>query len=81
MGYVRLIRSGARRFLSDATCFLPTFENLNNLNEALDIEMSPLSSKAAECLKSDIKNLTDNFADATEYFKASIFIIHKNTSK
>lgn len=70
MGYVRLIRSGGRRFLSDATCFLPTFDNLNHLNEELlNIETSELTAKAAECLKSDIKNLTDNFADATEYFK------------
>lgn len=72
LGYVRLIRSGGRRFLSDATCFLPTFENLNNLNDLLEGEHSNLTAKAGECLKSDIRNLTDNFADATEYFKVSV---------
>lgn len=71
MGYVRLIRSGGRRCLSDATCFLPTIDKVNDLTELLtnSTDLSEQSVKAAECLNRDIKNLTDNFAEATEYFK------------
>lgn len=70
MGYVRLIRSGGRRCLSDATCFLPTIDKVNELNELLDSKnFSDVCEKSSNCLKRDIANLTDNFAEATEYFK------------
>ncbi|KRT79891.1 hypothetical protein AMK59_7525 [Oryctes borbonicus] len=70
MGYVRLIRSGGRRCLADATCFIPDLKAVNDFTEVLEnAELPELPKIAADCLRNDIKNLVDNFEEATEYFK------------
>lgn len=70
MGYIRLIRSGGRRCLADATCFIPDLKNINDFNKIIeDTELPELPKIAADCLKHDIKNLVDNFEEATEYFQ------------
>jgi WASH complex subunit 7 len=84
MGYIRLIRSGGRRFLSDSTCFIPNLKEIDQLNELMtQEEPSDLTKKAANCLMSDIKNLVENFEEATEYFKllVKVFIpVFRNPS-
>ncbi|RZC39896.1 WASH complex subunit 7, partial [Asbolus verrucosus] len=84
MGYVRLIRSGGRRFLADGTCFIPNLKEIDQLNELItQEEPSELTKKAANCLMSDIKNLAENFEEATEYFKllVKVFIpVFRNPS-
>ncbi|GJQ84460.1 hypothetical protein Trydic_g21021 [Trypoxylus dichotomus] len=70
MGYVRLIRSGGRRCLADATCFIPDLKTVNDFTDVLETaELPELPKIAADCLRHDIKNLVDNFEEATEYFK------------
>ncbi|KAJ3639981.1 hypothetical protein Zmor_003307 [Zophobas morio] len=84
MGYVRLIRSGGRRFLADSTCFIPNLKEIDQLNELItQEEPSELTKKAANCFMSDIKNLVENFEEATEYFKllVKVFIpVFRNPS-
>lgn len=71
MGFVRLIRSGGRRCVADATCFIPDLTQVEALSEVLpDNELpSSTTNKAAECFMHDVKNLVENFEEATEYFK------------
>lgn len=70
MGYVRLIRSGGRRCLADATCFIPDLDQVDELSKLLEEEeLQGLTKSAATCLQRDLNNLVENFEDATEYFK------------
>lgn len=78
MGYVRLIRSGGRRFLAEGTCFIPNLKETDQLSELLeDQELSDLTKKAANGLICDIKSLVENFEEATEYFQllVKVFIL------
>lgn len=78
MGYIRLIKSGGRRCLADATCFIRDFKNIDELTDLLDKQTVPeLTQKAASCLKRDTKNLVSNFEEATEYFKV-YFVLKLN---
>ncbi|KAF2888461.1 hypothetical protein ILUMI_17712 [Ignelater luminosus] len=73
MGYVRMIRSGGRRCLADATCFIPDLKAVTDLNKILeDEDLQDSTKKVIECFKRDINNLVDNFEEATEYFKLLI---------
>ncbi|XP_017774275.1 PREDICTED: WASH complex subunit 7 [Nicrophorus vespilloides] len=73
MGYVRLIRSGGKRCVADATCFLPDLKGVEDFNKLIDdVDCSDLTKRAANALKRDINNLVDNFEEATEYFKLLI---------
>lgn len=73
MGYIRLIKSGGRRCLADATCFIPDLKNVDDFTVILDDAALPeLPKIAADCLKHDIKNLVENFEEATEYFKVCV---------
>lgn len=75
MGYVRLIRSGGRRCLADGTCFFRDFNAVDDLGELInELHVPPLTEKAANCLKRDINNLTNNFQEATEYFQVPYIV-------
>lgn len=81
MGYVRLIRSGGRRCLADATCFIKDFQATEELSNLLEAENMPeLTKESASCLIGDIKNMVNNFEEATEYFKVKFreFMQHFN---
>ncbi|KAK9889027.1 hypothetical protein WA026_004312 [Henosepilachna vigintioctopunctata] len=70
MGYVRLIRSGGRRSLSEGTCFIPDFKKVESISQYFDKDEIPhLTKKAALFFTHDLKTLVDNFEEATEYFK------------
>ena len=70
MGYVRLVRSGVRHCLANATCFIPDLKVIENFNTLLgDVELSNITRTTVQCLYGDIKNLVDNFEEATQYFK------------
>ncbi|KAB0801554.1 hypothetical protein PPYR_05908 [Photinus pyralis] len=70
MGYIRMIRSGGRRCLADATCFIPDLKAISDLNKLLEHEnLSEPSKKRIESFASSVNNLVENFEEATEYFK------------
>ncbi|XP_018328614.1 WASH complex subunit 4 [Agrilus planipennis] len=72
MGYVRMIRSGGRRCLADATCFIPNLKEAETIPEMLN-ESLPEQVKAASLgFQRDLKNLIENFEEATEYFQLLI---------
>lgn len=67
-----MIRSGGRRCLADATCFIPDLKDINELNQLLEQEeFDDITKKTIKCFKNNIVNLVDNFEEATEYFKVS----------
>lgn len=84
MGYVRLIRSGGRRCLAEGTCFIPHLKEIDQFSKLIFQEnQSDLTQKTANCLISDIKNLVENFEEATEYFRllVKVFIpVFRNPS-
>ncbi|KAF5274542.1 hypothetical protein FQA39_LY07154 [Lamprigera yunnana] len=70
MGYIRMIRSGGRRCLADATCFLPDLKAVSELNKVLSEDNLTKSTKEkVEYLINNVNNLVENFEEATEYFK------------
>lgn len=75
MGYIRLVRSGGRRCLADAVCFLKDFQCVEDFNEIASKENLPeLTKNAVLHLISDMKNLINNFEEATEYFKVTFSV-------
>ncbi|KAK4871515.1 hypothetical protein RN001_015639 [Aquatica leii] len=70
MGYIRMIRSGGRRCLADATCFIPDLKAVNQLNKLLTEEkLTESTKKKIEDFIKNVNNLVENFEEATEYFK------------
>lgn len=70
-----MIRSGGRRCLADATCFIPNLKAVSDLNKILeDEDLQDSTKQVIECFKRDINNLVDNFEEATEYFKVRLHI-------
>ncbi|XP_050314491.1 WASH complex subunit 4 isoform X2 [Anthonomus grandis grandis] len=70
MGYIRLIRSGGNRCLAEGTCFIPDLIQTDFIQELFDAEdLTELPQNEANVLLKNIRILTDNFENTTEYFK------------
>lgn len=70
MGYIRLIRSGAMNAGFGASVYLPKLDdNLKFSLDCTDSELSDATIKAAENLEINIKNLTKNSCEVTDYFR------------
>lgn len=70
MGYVRMIRSGGMHWCSDSLNFIPDLEDIFCYGEACRTEkLSETTCEAAERLDHVISDLTQNFAEGTQYFK------------
>jgi WASH complex subunit 7 len=70
MGYVRMIRSGGLRFVSDSVRFVPDLDDIPDFESLAAAEgMSVESVKAASMLDKVVRNLTTNFSEGTEYFQ------------
>lgn len=70
MGYVRMIRSGGMHWCSDSLNFIPDLEDIFKYEEACRVEgLSETTSEAAQKLDKVISDLTQNFAEGTQYFK------------
>ncbi|XP_022901254.1 WASH complex subunit 4 [Onthophagus taurus] len=75
MGYIRLIRSGGRRCLSDATCFIPDLKSVDEFNNTLENTPFNENTKKSAChLTRDVKILAENFEEATEYFQLLVTV-------
>ncbi len=85
MGYVRMIRSGGLRFVSDSVRFIPDLEDVPNFEKlSLEEGMSDGEVKAAAVmLDKVVENLTRNFSEGTEYFEllVNVFARQFNSSK
>ena len=70
MGYVRMIRSGGMHWCSDSLNFIPDLEEIYQYGNACRTEgLSETTCESAERLDQVIKDLTQNFAEGTQYFK------------
>lgn len=71
MGYVRMIRSGGLHLCSNATVYLPVLDE--NLKFTDLLRENGINSEnllnAAKILEYDIKNLSKNYTQGTNYFK------------
>lgn len=79
MGYVRLIRSGGNRCLSQGTCFIPDLAEVELLNELTANKMfRNASSSSVEFVLKDLNGFTEHFENTTEYFKLLVaaFLSH-----
>lgn len=68
MGYVRLVRSGVKRCLSEAGSFIPDY-NVDVSDHFEDDKLSELTKKAGKAFAEDVDSLIRNFDEYTEYFK------------
>lgn len=70
MGYVRMIRSGGMHCCSNSLNFIPELEDIVKYGEMTRSEnLSETTCEAAERLDHVINDLTQNFAEGTQYFK------------
>ncbi|XP_019764988.1 WASH complex subunit 4 isoform X2 [Dendroctonus ponderosae] len=79
MGYVRLIRSGGNRCLSQGTCFIPDLTEVELLNDLTENKVFPnASSSSVQFVLKDLNGFTKHFENTTEYFKllVSTFLSH-----
>mmetsp|Transcript_35230 Transcript_35230/g.48134 ORF Transcript_35230/g.48134 Transcript_35230/m.48134 type:complete len:1177 (-) Transcript_35230:275-3805(-) len=70
MGYVRLIRSGGLRFISNSIKFVPDLRNISNFKEMSEEEqLSKETISAATNLDEVLANLHKHFSEGSDYFK------------
>eukprot|EP01027_Heterolobosea_sp_BB2_P021106 GEZU01030217.1.p2 GENE.GEZU01030217.1~~GEZU01030217.1.p2 ORF type:complete len:420 (-),score=204.15 GEZU01030217.1:32-1207(-) len=70
LGYVRMVRSGGLRYISEAIKFVPDLENIENFEELVRSDnLSEETAGAAKNLDSVITNLNQKFAEGSDYFK------------
>jgi WASH complex subunit 7 len=76
LGYVRMVRAGGLRYISDAIRFVPDLDNIENFEELVQAEAQqqgiPLSAEtrqAARNLYQICTNLSQKFAEGSDYFK------------
>lgn len=75
IAYIRMIRSGCLHACSNAIVYLPKIdENLRISELCGDEDEKSTFHQAAKNLECDIKNITRNYAEDTEYFRVSITI-------
>jgi WASH complex subunit 7 len=70
MGYVRMMRSGSRHYMSKAICFVPDLEDVVSFEKlALDEGMSSTCVQSAKELDEVVNALVSNFDKGIEYFQ------------
>lgn len=70
MGYVRMMRSGSRHYMSKAICFVPDLEDVVSFEKlALDEGMSSTCVQSAKELDEVVNSLVSNFDKGIEYFQ------------
>jgi WASH complex subunit 7 len=76
LGYVRMVRAGGLRYISDAIKFVPDLEGIENFEELVQAEKQeqgvPLSAEteqAAKNLYQICTNFSQKFAEGSDYFK------------
>ncbi|KAK6627560.1 hypothetical protein RUM44_010038 [Polyplax serrata] len=70
LGYVRMIRSGGMHWCSDSLNFIPDLEEIFGYGEACRGEgFTETTCEAADRLDHVVRDLTQNFAEGTQYFK------------
>eukprot|EP00004_Rigifila_ramosa_P020162 TRINITY_DN521_c1_g2_i4.p1 TRINITY_DN521_c1_g2~~TRINITY_DN521_c1_g2_i4.p1 ORF type:complete len:1097 (+),score=319.76 TRINITY_DN521_c1_g2_i4:490-3291(+) len=68
LGYVRMVRAGGRHYVSNAIKFVPDLNSIPAFGEPAQT-LSPETGQAGRNLDEVIRNLSQNFAEGTEYFK------------
>ena len=72
LGYVRMVRSGGLKYLSNASQFIPNLSSINSFEQSLansDPEhLNPETILAARYLDEILENLNKNLTDGTNYF-------------
>ncbi len=76
LGYVRMVRAGGLRYISDAIRFVPDLDGIDNFEELVQAEAQeqgiPLSSQTSQAAKNLYQictNLSQKFAEGSDYFK------------
>lgn len=93
LGYVRMVRSAAMYYCSEAVKFLPDFEDIISFetytgkgreasadNDAPAVQGADLSTesvRSAKNLDSVIDTLVDNFGEGSDYFKVLVEVFQK----
>ncbi|KAL0477343.1 WASH complex subunit 7 [Acrasis kona] len=71
LGYVRMVRAGGLRYISDAIKFVPDLDTIENFTELVDAEkLSNCSKESAKNLFDTLNNLSQKFAEGSDYFKS-----------
>ena len=82
MGYVRMVRSGGQHYISRAISFIPTMGRETSFEEHASRDgLSEESVTAARNLDSVTKNLTDKFAEGSDYFKILVEVFKDEMRK
>jgi WASH complex subunit 7 len=70
LGYVRMVRSGGLRYISDAIKFLPDLDNISNFEQMISLDkLSEETKVSGKNLYSILTNLSKKFAEGSDYFK------------
>jgi WASH complex subunit 7 len=70
LGYVRMVRAGGLRYISDAIKFVPDLESIENFTELAKSEvLSECTKDSAANLHEVLNNLSQKFAEGSDYFK------------
>jgi hypothetical protein len=76
MGFVRMMRSGSKHYISKAICFIPDLEDVISFEKLTASEgMSEICLMSAKEFDEVTNSLTSNFDRGIEYFQVTIFII------
>lgn len=76
MGYVRMMRSGSRHYMSKAICFVPDLEDVVSFEKlAVEEGMSSTCVQSAKGLDEVVNALVSNFDRGIEYFQVAFLII------
>jgi len=69
MGYVRMIRSGGMKYISNAIKYVPDLQDIPNFQELVSADnLADDTQNAAKNLDTHLENLSKQFAEGTEYF-------------
>lgn len=73
LGYVRMVRSGGMMYCSNAIKFVPNLDEIPAFADTVkDKDLSEDTEQAATILDGILTDLSENFAEGTQYFKVLV---------
>jgi WASH complex subunit 7 len=81
LGYVRMVRAGGLRYISEAIKYVPNLDDIDNFEQlAQQDNLSPETISSAKSLYSVLTNLRKKFAEGSDYFKLleKVFTVEMN---
>jgi WASH complex subunit 7 len=70
LGYVRMVRAGGLRYISEAIKYVPNLDHIEDFDELVkEDNLSDESFNAAKNLKDSVLNMKKKFAEGSDYFQ------------